>query len=65
MALTLVRAWRGVVRATLRDANGGLQSLINYDNKHPTYGLFTPTEHAEIVAVQTLIQAKLAATRLR
>lgn len=64
MPLRLVRAWRGKIRLSLKEANQDLQVLLNYDNKHPTYGLFTPSEHAELIGVQTILAAKLAATRL-
>jgi hypothetical protein len=63
--LTVVRAWRGRVRALLKDANFDLQSLLNYNAKHPAFGLFTSGELAQVINAQAVLQAKIAATRVR
>jgi hypothetical protein len=65
VALTTVRAWRGRLRAVIKDAQGDLQSLLNYNAKHPTYGFLTPSESAQVATVESILAAKLTATRLR
>lgn len=65
MALKLVRSWRGVVRATIKDAKGDLQSLINYNTKHPSYNFLTPSQASDILLVISDLQILLDQKRLR
>lgn len=65
VALRTVRAWVGRLRAVTKDAVGDLQSLLNYNAKHPTYGFLTPSESSTIASAEAILAAKLTDTRMR
>jgi hypothetical protein len=56
----LVLAWRGRIRALLKDGAGDCQSLLNWNAKNPESGLFTTAQATEVQTVVTLFQSLVA-----
>jgi hypothetical protein len=65
MGLSLVRAWRGAIRAKMRLSVRVLLAIVAYHTKHPTYLFLAPSEVTAIGVVVTLLETKLTATRMR
>lgn len=65
MALTQKRAWTGRIRASIKRTSFDLQSLTNYNAKHPTRYFLDAPQLAAANAAQLMCQQLLAETVLR
>lgn len=53
MAVGLKRKWTGNIRLRMERTTYHLNTLLVYNAKHPTYGLFNETEVANMNNVRT------------
>lgn len=65
MALKSVRAWTGRIRAHIKESNEELQTLINYNTKHPGSNFLAAGDVTNIQTVQTLLTTLFNAKRMR
>jgi hypothetical protein len=52
MALKLRRRWTGVIRGELTSIKRRLNSLKNYNTRHPDYNFLSP---AQLIIVQSML----------
>lgn len=65
MPLVQVRAWRGIVRARLKDTISDLHALLAFNAKHPTYEFLDAGTVSSINAILSTFENLLLAKRLR
>jgi len=64
--LRVVRVFRGVIRADIKQAQTYLHRIIGWQNRHPTYQqVFPPEDSVALNTILTDLQNALSATRRR